>query len=131
MKYNKREIMKRAWELKDANVKKFGFVRTEYNRTNFRTFGECLKEAWDEAKYEMKLDEIREANRKRREAEAEKAASNSGSEIAYTIPNWLAYEKDIMGIRPTNVRKSDVERETAKAFRAYGIWFPKSQCKAV
>ena len=129
MKYNRSKIMKRAWELKDANVKKFGFVRTEYNSTFFRTFGECLKEAWDEAKYEMELDKIREANQKRREAE--KATSNSDSEIAYIIPNWLAYEKDIMGIRPTNVKKSDVERETAKAFRAYGIWFPKSQCKAV
>jgi len=41
MRYNKRKIMKRAWELK----------KDWYART--LTFGECLKRAWKEAKEEV------------------------------------------------------------------------------
>lgn len=38
MKYNKSEIMKKAWELKKSY------------RARSLTFGQCLSRAWDEAK---------------------------------------------------------------------------------
>lgn len=130
MMYNRSEIMKRAWEIKKDNVKKFGKKPNSYTGIFWRSFGDCLKRAWEEAKKEVKMSETRKANAER-QAEEQSEQEAAQNEIVYIIPGWLAYEKEIFGIEPTNVRRSAIERETAKAFKAYGVWFPKSQCQKV
>lgn len=126
MMYNREQIMKRAWELKKANIKKFGKKPNNYTGIFWKSFSDCLKQAWAEAKTEIRMAEIRKA-----EASKAVAEQTEQNEIVYIIPNWLAYEKEIFGINPTNVKRSAIERETAKAFKAYGVWFPKSQCQRV
>lgn len=121
-KYNRSEIMKRAWEMKKRNTMRVGKIINDYNRLAFRTFASCLKQAWDEAKEAEKI-------RARKEAEAAKAAAAKKVEYVWIIPNWIMHEKELLGIRSNIVKQEAIERETVKAFRVYGEWIPKSVCE--
>lgn len=68
-----------------------------------KTFGECLKMSWNMAKEKLTVE-------------------------AYVVPTWLMHEKELWGVRPNVIKVTVIERETRKAFKAYGEWFPKSQC---
>ena len=98
MKYNKSEIMKRAWEIKRYQEK---HLVEKYRES----FGECLKRAWAEAK--------------------EKA---NPMVWAYVVPMWKWQEAGLFGVRSNIVKETQIEKESKKAFRVYGEWIPKCIC---
>lgn len=100
MRYDLSKIMGRAWELK----KQHDFMAKRFVEEK-ASFGECLKQAWREAKESQMVR-------------------------GWVIPAWLMQEKEIWGINGFNGFCTDsmVEKESKKAFKIYGAWIPKSQC---
>lgn len=120
MKYNMSSIMKRAWEVKKNNIARVGKQLTAYNRSGFMTFGECLSQAWTEAKRELA---------KASRAIAQAAAAVTKKVMVYVVPNWLMHEKECFGIFSNIVTPDKIQRETRKAFMYHETWFPKSMCE--
>lgn len=125
------EIMKKAWEL-------YATVSRIAHLAHRKRFSEALKMAWSNAKFSAKITgkEFRIMSAAEAQAEAEKIAAKKAEEQkkaatvrVYTIPNWLMHEKELFGIRSNIVKATDFEKETVKAFRYCGAWFPKSQCE--
>ena len=100
MKYNKSEIIKRAWSLWRQS-KRLGFDK-KYGDT----FANKLAQAWSEAK----------------------EAANPTT-WAYVVPMWKWNEVELMGVRSNIVKTAQIEKETKKAFKVYGEWIPKSICE--
>ena len=114
MKYNRSEIMKKAWEMRRLSVRNLKGSKWEPT-----PFAECLRRAWREAKEAVRI--------------AAMVAENKKYEWGYIIPLWLLKEKEICRYdRIVNgecfIPESKIERSTKKAFRVYGEWFPMSQC---
>ena len=118
MKYNRSEIMKRAWDIKNANIRLAGRKPTAYNASAFMTFGKCLAQAWAEAKRAIE----------KAEREAQKA-NEVETVWAYEVPLWKWHEAELFGVRDNIVKMSQIEKETKKAFKVYGEWIPKSICE--
>lgn len=119
-------IMKSAWE-------KYRSVGRIQHLAHRERLSAAMKMAWECAKFEAKCTGKKfTVNNAQSEAveQAVEAVEVKRTVNAYVIPNWLMYEKELFGMGRSNVvRFDEVERETAKAFRMYGEWFPKSQCK--
>ena len=121
----KAQIMRNAWN----------FYRTIVRFSNLphkERISAALKLAWNNAKKEAKI--TGKTFKLSNSTDEQPATTQPRVEVkktvkAYVIPMWLMQEKDLyyMG-RPNVVRFDAIERETAKAFRVYGEWFPKSQC---
>ena len=120
------EIMKNAWK----------FYRTIVRFSNLphrERISAAMKMAWKNAKFTSKCKNQEFHLTKKNETKTEQTVTikveTKKTIKAYVIPMWLMQEKDLyyMG-RPNIVRFDAIERETAKAFRVYGEWFPKSQC---
>lgn len=121
------QIMKDAWKIYRTVVRISHLPHRE-------KISAALKMAWKNAKFAAKT--ARKAFTLKAETETETvetkpvAVEAKKTVKAYVIPMWLMQEKDLyyMG-RPNVVKFENIERETAKAFRVYGEWFPKSQCE--
>ena len=100
MKYNRSAIMKKAHKFYTES-KLMATVDVRYAKT----FSECLKQSW---------------------AQAKEAANPTVK--AYVVPNWKMHEVALFGVRSNVIKETEIERETAKAFKAFGEWFPKSIC---
>lgn len=117
-------IMKNAWEIYRSVVRIQHLAHRE-------RLSAAMKMAWANAKFEAKCTGKKfTVNAQSEVVEQEKAVEVKRTVSAYVIPSWLMYEKELFGMGVNNVVRFDkVERETAKAFRMYGEWFPKSQCE--
>ena len=121
------QIMKDAWKIYRTVVRISHLPHRE-------KMSAAMKMAWKNAKFAAKT--ARKAFTLKAETETEAvetkpvAVETKKTVKAYVIPMWLMQEKDLyyMG-RPNVVKFENIERETAKAFRVYGEWFPKSQCE--
>lgn len=120
------EIMKNAWKLYRTIVRFSSLPHKE-------RISAAMKLAWKNAKFDSKNKNQKFHLTKESETKTEQIATvkveTKKTVKAYVIPMWLMQEKDLyyMG-RPNVVKFENIERETAKAFRVYGEWFPKSQC---
>lgn len=118
-------IMKSAWE------KYRSVVRIQHLAHRAR-LSAAMKMAWECAKFAAKCTGKKFTVNAQSEVveQVEKAVEVKRTVNAYVIPNWLMQEKDLFGMGRSNVVRFDkVERETAKAFKMYNEWFPKSQCE--
>lgn len=105
MKYNKSEIMKKAWAFKKANDL---MVKSGWEAW---TFGECLKKAWKLAKEKVE------------EAEAKTAVNWR----TFTVADWFVGREQMHAHR---FNSTSVKKETKKAILIHDangpIWVPKS-----
>lgn len=115
-------IMKNAWEIYRSVVRIQHLAHRE-------RLSEALKLAWKNAKFDAKCTGKKFTVNAQSEVEQVEKVEVKRTVNAYVIPTWLMYEKELFGMGVSNlVRFDKVERETTKAFRMYGEWFPKSQC---
>lgn len=127
MKYNRTEIMKRAWEIRNQDLHL-------YRKEACKPFGVCLKWAWDEARSAMKAKNSLSRYIIDDEQKAETAPINK-VEWGWKIPlNWVI-EKEVYNYRMVNgtpfFNEDMVEASTKKAVKIQGAWFPKSVCEFV
>ena len=118
-------IMKSAWE-------KYRTVVRIQHLSHREKLSAAMKMAWECAKFAAKcIGKKFTVNAQSETVEqVEKAVEVKKTVDAYVIPEWLMHEKELFYMGRSNVVRFDkVERETAKAFRMYGEWFPKSQCE--
>ena len=118
-------IMKKAWEIYRKNL-------TIMHLAHRDRLSAAMKMAWSNAKFAAKCTGKKFTVKAQSEVveQVEKAVEVKRTVNAYVIPNWLMQEKDLFGMGRSNVVRFDtVERETAKAFKMYNEWFPKSQCE--
>ncbi len=121
------QIMKNAWKIYRTVVRISHLPHRE-------KMSAAMKMAWANAKFAAKATGkafTLKAETETETVEAKPVAVETKKTVkAYVIPMWLMQEKDLyyMG-RPNVVKFENIERETAKAFRVYGEWFPKSQCE--
>jgi hypothetical protein len=122
------EILKDAWNIYRTNTRFINLAHRE-------RLSAAMALAWKNAKFSAKCrhQEFHLTTESEIKVIAEQPEAETKKTVtvkAYVIPMWLMQEKDLyyMG-RPNVVKFENIERETAKAFRVYGEWFPKSQCE--
>lgn len=85
-----------------------------------------MKMSWGNIKFKMK-----NAYKICKSTEEAARVSEPEKTTVYIIPEWLMHEKSLFGVRSNIIKSATIEKETAKAFRVYGEWFPKSQCDKI